>query len=404
MVVFAAQWCAALAVQLPCLQASLPTRYFNWALLALHPSWQALHSQAAKRWHASRDCPPFLPCMSHVLKRSCVSSTPVLSSLLHVAQPVVPGAFAAGIGSAMITEVDPTGSLVLALGGFSVDAETGQSELPGVTETLMVGSGARQREVAAGTKALVAHACSVVSRVVEGWKTMDAEALQHSCETLASLCFAMQSAVGPNTSLADGEERQLFKAASALWVRPAAFTSTFKQPRLPQVYHCYMQDASLRALSDGAEEASTHLDRMGCDVFAIVDGEKDATQDCASYVTYFCSAASSWTAAGQRDRARACLDRAMRYSRQLESLVACREMPLEGKEGYVVALFNLYLEGAKSAADNKQQVDCGHVTGAASLADLCDACSHFPCTLGAGSGQQPTEPCSAAVKACSRGV
>lgn len=120
----------------------------------------------------------------------------------------------------VLAAMNSTTSLVLALGGFSVDAESDQSAMQEGAEAPLEGSCAWRRQVAAGTQALVAHASSTVSRVVEGWETLDADVLQHSCETLAALCFALQSALGPNTSLADGEERQLFEAASGLWVRP----------------------------------------------------------------------------------------------------------------------------------------------------------------------------------------
>lgn len=122
-----------------------------------------------------------------------------------------------------------------------------------------------------------------------------------------------------------------------------------------------MQGASLQAASGGgpsAAETSGVLERMGSDLFGLVEGNSEATQDAARYVAYFSATARSWVAANQRERARGCLERAMRYSQQLEALVAGDMVAVERKEGYVVALFNLYLEGAKSAAGNKQQV--GH--------------------------------------------
>ena len=102
---------------------------------------------------------------------------------------------------------------------------------------------------------------------------------------------------------------------------------------------------------------------MGKDLFALVDGDSDSTADCARFVAFFSRTAASWQAAGQRERARWCLERAMRYSQQLEAQVASEEVPLERKQGFVVALFNLYLEGAKAAAHNKQQVGAGSCTG-----------------------------------------
>ena len=119
------------------------------------------------------------------------------------------------------------------------------------------------------------------------------------------------------------------------------------------------QTASLQAVlagGPGAEESSATLHRMASDLFALVDSDSDATHDCARYVTYFSAAAREWAAAGQRERADYCLQRAMRFSRQLEELVGSAEVPPDRKEGSVVALFNLYTEAAKAAADGRQQV------------------------------------------------
>ena len=135
-------------------------------------------------------------------------------------------------------------------------------------------------------------------------------------------------------------------------------------PTWPVSARPLLQGASLQALSSGGDgagglaassAASAALERMGNDLFALVDGDSDSTADCARFVSFFSAAAASWQAAGQRERAHWCLERAMRYSQQLEAQVASGEVPLERKQGFVVALFNLYLEGAKSAAHNKQQ-------------------------------------------------
>ena len=144
-----------------------------------------------------------------------------------------------------------------------------------------------------------------------------------------------------------------------------------------------LQDASLQALSSGDERSSggggsggggsisaaaAALERMGDDLFALVDSDSDCTQNCACFVAFFSRAAAGWKAAGRGERARWCLDRAMQYSQQLEAQVASEEVEQGRKEALVVALFNLYLEGAKSAADNRQQVGAGVLAGTMQLA------------------------------------
>lgn len=88
----------------------------------------------------------------------------------------------------------------------------------------------------------------------------------------------------------------------------------------------------------------------------IVDGEGAADiSGCAARVAFFSRQAASWAAAGQRSHAKRFLERAMAHSAALEAQVAVSG-PCERQEEKVVALFGLYLEGAKSAADSRQQV------------------------------------------------
>ncbi|KAI3435859.1 hypothetical protein D9Q98_001917 [Chlorella vulgaris] len=236
-------------------------------------------------------------------------------------------------------DVDTGSSLVLALGGFSIDAD---SDLHDKAVEGVVAAPVRKpdavtapdRQVAEGAATLVSHLCLTVDRLLKGWKGAGIDSLQQEAAALASLSFALQAALGPSTRLAQADERQLFDAAAALW------------------------GASLQAgggSGAGAKAAAAALDRIGLDLFSLLDSDSDGSQDCVRYVSYFSTAARSWAAAGQRERARWCIERAMRNSQQLEALVTSSDVADERKQGLVVALFSLHLEGAKLAADGKQQ-------------------------------------------------
>lgn len=275
-------------------------------------------------------------------------------------------------------DVDTGSSLVLALGGFSIDAD---SDLHDKAVEGVVAAPVRKpeavtapdRQVAEGAATLVSHLCLTVDRLLKGWKGAGIDSLQQEAEALASLSFALQAALGPSTRLAQADERQLFDAAAALWVRdslqdllPALHLASgdvwYMPAQLLYVRLLWVQGASLQAgggSGAGAKAAAAALDRIGLDLFSLLDSDSDGSQDCVRYVSYFSTAARSWAAAGQRERARWCIERAMRNSQQLEALVTSSDVADERKQGLVVALFSLHLEGAKLAADGKQQVGAG---------------------------------------------
>lgn len=203
-------------------------------------------------------------------------------------------------------EASHASSLVLALGGFSVDAESEGSEaLPvGGAAAAPAAAPARPRTVAVGAAALVQHASTITAGVLERCAAPGYNP-QQDAEQLASMCFALTSAVGCGGRLGEGDEAALFELASALW------------------------DASLRSLAPGgtaapkslhgASELSAALDQMASGLFALVDGDADlgSTHKAAAYVSFFSRLAAAWRSAGQGERAKACLDRAMRYSQQV---------------------------------------------------------------------------------------
>ncbi len=76
--------------------------------------------------------------------------------------------------------------------------------------------------------------------------------------------------------------------------------------------------------------------------------------------------ARAWAKLEQHEQARWCIERAMRYSEQLEALLHSNEVPTDSQERCVVQLFNLYIEAAKNATDTKHQV--GRMLGQARLA------------------------------------
>lgn len=129
-----------------------------------------------------------------------------------------------------------------------------------------------------------------------------------------------------------------------------------------------LQGAALQATHAGGsvgEAASDALDGMGDDLYALVEGEaSDASgEEAVRCVAFFSRQASGWAAVGRRQRARACLERAMRHASALEAQVAAQagasEQHKDKVEAQVVALFSLYLQGSKSAAEGKQQVGAG---------------------------------------------
>ena len=149
-------------------------------------------------------------------------------------------------------------SLALALSGFTVEAASEGSEAP-MARPHTAGAAAADRPVATGAAALVAHASQIAARVLERWQAPGYSPEQDG-EQLASLCFALQSTVGQLGRLSEADERSLFQLASALW------------------------GASLQALSmpgGGTGDMFTALERLGNELFALVDGDSDNTQDCA---------------------------------------------------------------------------------------------------------------------------
>lgn len=220
-------------------------------------------------------------------------------------------------------------SLALALSGFSVEAASEGSEAPLAPPLAAAAATAALRPVAEGAAALVGHASVITTRVLERWQAPGYNP-EHDGEQLAALCFALQSTVGQGGRLSDADERKLFELASALW------------------------SASLQALSapgSGSCDMSAALERLGNELFALVDGDSDNTQDCArceeqglggshmgaaakcinkacltsqpspcpanADVAFFSGLASSWQAAGQGERAKWCLERAMRHNQQV---------------------------------------------------------------------------------------
>lgn len=122
-----------------------------------------------------------------------------------------------------------------------------------------------------------------------------------------------------------------------------------------------MQGAALQRTSAASMNAAADaLENMAEEVYSlIVEGEGGAdSPGCAARIALFSKQAASWAAAGKRDHTQRCLQRAMAYSAALEAQVAAPG-PCERQEEKVIALFSLYLEGAKSAADNRQQVGAG---------------------------------------------
>lgn len=192
----------------------------------------------------------------------------------------------------MVSEAPAT--LALALAGFSIDEESEGDEAL-VLAAPQGAAGSRPREVATGASALVDHAAALASRVLEGWRAPGYDP-EPAAEQLASLCFALQSAVGRGR-LGEAEERQMWDAACGLW------------------------EASLEALRSSPALCAA-LERMGTDLYALVDDSSDASQECGLYVTCFSRLASAWQAVGQRQRAKWCLERAMRYSQQVREAEA----------------------------------------------------------------------------------
>lgn len=190
-------------------------------------------------------------------------------------------------------------SLALALSGFSVEAESNGSEaLPpgGAAGRAAPAAADKPRAVAAGAAALVQHASTIAARVLQSWQGPGYDPSQDA-EQLASLCFALQSAVGCGGRLGAADERCLFELAAALW------------------------DASLQALpaagGSGSSSLTDALECMGSELYGLVEGDSDSTHECSRYVAAFCRLAGAWQAAGQRQRAQWCQDRAMRYSQQV---------------------------------------------------------------------------------------
>lgn len=96
-------------------------------------------------------------------------------------------------------------SLALALSGFTVDADSEASDALGAPAA--AAAGRREREVAAGAAALVTHAGTLTSRVLEQWR-QPGYSPEQDVEQLASLCFALQSTVGPRGRLGGDDERR----------------------------------------------------------------------------------------------------------------------------------------------------------------------------------------------------
>lgn len=74
----------------------------------------------------------------------------------------------------------------------------------------------------------------------------------------------------------------------------------------------------------GGGDVGAALERMGTDLFAMVEGDSESTQEAAHFVATFSRLAAAWQAAGQPERARWCLERAMRYSHQVRPALGPR--------------------------------------------------------------------------------
>lgn len=114
----------------------------------------------------------------------------------------------------------PASSLALALGGFSLDAESEFSALEApapLGAAGAAGAAAANPRAAVGADALVGHARAAVGRALACWSEPSCN-LQQEADNLASLCFALRSAVGCTGRLSDDDEAALFDLAAGLWV------------------------------------------------------------------------------------------------------------------------------------------------------------------------------------------
>ena len=210
--------------------------------------WQRAPASRPARMQWAHITPSALPQVS-----GCISH---FTSLHFLTQPVLLRAALLALEGALAfkARLPAMGSHATALSGFTVDAASEGSEAP-LAGPPAAATAAADRPVAAGAAALVQHASLIATRVLERWQVSGYSPEQDG-EQLASLCFALQSTVGQRGRLSEADERSLFELASALW------------------------SASLQAMS-APGDMSAALERLGNELFALVDGDSDNTQDCA---------------------------------------------------------------------------------------------------------------------------
>lgn len=130
-----------------------------------------------------------------------------------------PGAPTQGLDAARsASEEALAADLTLALAGFSVD-EADLQPLP--TGSVMVAAAAsraaRKLEVAGGAAALIKHARGIVARALDHCSS-PGSSIDKEGEDLASLCFALRSAMGCAGRLGATDAEALFELAGVLWV------------------------------------------------------------------------------------------------------------------------------------------------------------------------------------------
>jgi hypothetical protein len=116
-------------------------------------------------------------------------------------------------------------------------------------------------------------------------------------------------------------------------------------------------DAAPHCGSLGTIGESFHA--FGSDIYRIIDdGTIDHAGEAASqqHLTVLCNAARAWGELGQRDRAAWCVDRAMKHAGAFEAAMESKHLLTKGRDEFALQVFALYLQAARQAADNEQQV------------------------------------------------
>ncbi|GAB4822052.1 hypothetical protein N2152v2_009098 [Parachlorella kessleri] len=216
-----------------------------------------------------------------------------------------------------------TASLALALSGFAVDRDSQHSaQLP------------RRRGAKQGR--LVPVTCTSVSPLVQHARQLVAQLVATSpgskefgqvVEQLEGLCFGLRSTLGLNGQLPEEEEEDLWAISTQLW------EASLNRP-----------DHEAQALANLAKE-----------LFELIESKCDRSEECANFVSFFAKMASAWAKLGKQEQARWCIDKAMRFSEQLETMLNTAEVPADSQERCVVQLFTLYMEAAKNALETRQQ-------------------------------------------------